>query len=268
MVYKIKSPAKKQLKEPDEFITLFSRMFLYIRRHTKQLLILLAAVVLVAGVIVMLFVFEGRTNRQADALGFEALRYYHGTLQTSQKDAKADPDYQKALERYQEIIEKYPRSPTAIMAQYYIGNSYFELKNYDEAAKAYRKFIEKYHGNVDLTALVYERLGYTALMQGKPQEALEAFKKIVEMKGVKNQDQALFEIGRLYEKMGQQKDAIEQYKMIAKDYTKSPFAIEARVRIKNLGGEVPADVKELPPVPIRIEPSAKEKGPAQEKSKK
>lgn len=267
MVYKIKSPARRQLKEPDEFITLFSRMFLYVRHHTKRLLVLLGATVLVAAVIVILFAFESRANRQAAALGYEALRYYHGDLPGSQKDAKAEPDYQKALERYQEIVEKYPRSPSAIPAQYYIGNSYFGLKNYDEAAKAYRKFIEKYPGNRDLTALVYERLGYTALMQGKTQDALDAFKKIVQMKGTNNQDQALFEIGRLYEKMGQQNEAIEQYKTIVKDYTKSPFAIEARVRIKSLGGEVPADVKVLPQLPVKIEPVAKEKGPAQETPK-
>jgi TolA-binding protein len=221
----------------------------------------------VAAVIVILFALESHANREAESLGYEALRYYHGALPGGQKDAKAETDYQKALERYQEIVAKYPRSPSAVMAQYYIGNIYFELKNYDEAAKAYRKFIENYPGNRDLTALVYQRLGYTAEMQGKTQEALDSFKKIVEMKGMKNQDQALFEIGRLYEKMGQQNVAIEQYKTIVKDYTKSPLAIEARVRIKNLGGEVPADVKAIPQLPVKIEPVAKEKGPAQETPK-
>lgn len=240
MVYKIKSPAKKQLKEPDEFITLFSRIVLYTRSHARQFLVLLGVAVLVVSVGIIFFFLENRANRQALALEYEASRYYHGTAPVGQKDAKVEPDYQKALERYQEIIANYPRSPSAMLAQYYVGNCYFEIKNYDEAAQAYRKFIEKYHVNRDLTALVYERLGYTTLMQGRTQEALDAFKKIVEMKGVKNQDQALFEIGRLYEKMGQQNEAIEQYKTITKNYVNSPFAIEARVRIKNLGGTEPA----------------------------
>ncbi len=239
MVYKIKSPAKKQLKEPDEFITLFSRMVLYVRSHARQFLVLLGVTVLVVSVVVIFFILEDRANQQAQALEYEASRYYHGTVPSGQKDAKVEPDYQKALERYQEIVANYPRSPSAMLAQYYIGNCYFELKNYDEAAKAYRKFIEKYHESRDLTALVYERLGYTALRQGRTQEALDAFKKIVEMKEAKNKDQALFEIGRLYEKMGQQNEAIEQYKTITKNYVKSPFTIEAKVRIKNLGGTEP-----------------------------
>ena len=266
MVYKIKNPAKKQLKEPDEFITLFSRMILYVRRHARQFLVFLGVTVLVASAIVIFFFLQDRANQQAQAIEYEASRYYHGTVPSGQKDAKAEPDYQKALERYQEIVTNYSWSPSAMLAQYYIGNSYFELKNYDEAAKAYRKFIEKYQGNQDITALVYERLGYTVLMQGRTQEALDVFKKIVEMKGVKNQDQALFEIGRLYEKMGQQNEAIEQYKTITKNYVKSPLAIEARVRIKNLGGEVPTDVKALPQLPIQIEPATKE--PAQAAPKK
>src|SRR6185436_9806302 len=73
MVYKIKSPAKKQLKEPDEFITLFSRVLLYARRHTKQLSIVLGAAVLAAAIIGILFAFESRANRQAQVLGIEAL---------------------------------------------------------------------------------------------------------------------------------------------------------------------------------------------------
>jgi len=251
MVYKIKSPAKKQLKEPDEFITLFSRMVLYVRSHARRFLVLLGTFILVVSVTVIFFFLEDRANQQAQALEYEASRYYHGTVPAGQQGAKMEPDYQKALERYQEIVANYPRSPSAMLAQYYIGNCYFELKNYDEAAKAYRKFIEKNKRNRDLAALVYERLGYTALMKGRTQEALDAFKKIVEMKAVKNQDQALFEIGRLYEKMGQKNEAIEQYKTLAQNYVKSPLAIEARVRIKNLGGE---------------EPVTKE--PAQEKPKK
>ena len=60
-------------------------------------------------------------------------------------------------------------------------------------------------------------------------------------------------------KWGSKTRAIEQYKTITKNYVKSPLAIEARVRIKNLGGEVPADVKAIPQLPIQIEPVTKER---------
>jgi tetratricopeptide (TPR) repeat protein len=266
MVYKIKSPVKKQLKKPDEFITLFSRIVLYVKGRARQFSVFLGVAILVALGVAIYFFLVGRADRQARILEYEASGYYHGTALAGQKGAKVAPNYQKALELYQQVVEKYPGTSSAMLSQYYIGNSYFELKNYDEAAKAYRKFNEKYHENHGLASLVYERLGYTALLQGNSQEAMDAFKKIVAMKDAKNQDQALFEIGRLYEKMEQKNEAIEEYKIITKNYMNSPLAIEARVRIKKLGGDVPSDVKAVPEVKIPMGTIPKE--PAQQAPKK
>jgi len=258
MVYKIKSPVKKQLKKPDEFITLFSRIVLYVRSHTRQFIVYLGVATLVILSVVVYLFFTGRSSRQAQALEYEASRYYQGTAPVGDKGTKVEPNYEKALELYQEIIDKYPGSSNARLAQYYIGNCYFELKNYDEAAKAYQKFIEKYHENRDLTSLVHERLGYTFLMQGKSQESMDEFKKIVAMQDAKNQDQAHFEIGRLYETMGEKDKAIEEFKIVAQKNISSPLAVEAKVRIKNLGGEVPADVKAIPEVKSLMGTTTKE----------
>jgi outer membrane protein assembly factor BamD len=52
------------------------------------------------------------------------------------------PDYGKAIETFQDIIDNYPYSEQAVLAQLAIGDAYFKQGKYDEAVSYYRDFVE------------------------------------------------------------------------------------------------------------------------------
>ncbi|MCG2675871.1 tetratricopeptide repeat protein, partial [bacterium] len=53
--------------------------------------------------------------------------------------------YEKALEKCQEILKKYPKSHLASNAQYFIAFIYdYNLNNSEQALKEYQKLLEKY----------------------------------------------------------------------------------------------------------------------------
>lgn len=53
-------------------------------------------------------------------------------------------DYQKAVESFNKFIKSYPKSDLADNAQYWIGESYYDLKNYSQAWVEMNKLLETY----------------------------------------------------------------------------------------------------------------------------
>jgi tol-pal system protein YbgF len=52
-----------------------------------------------------------------------------------------------AITGYQGYLRAYPTGPSAAQAQYYIGESHFQLKQYQEAVTAYGRVIQDYKGS-------------------------------------------------------------------------------------------------------------------------
>lgn len=59
-------------------------------------------------------------------------------------------DQTKAVETFQDIIDNYPYSEQAVLAQLAIGDAYFKQEKYEEAISYYRDFVELHpeHGRV------------------------------------------------------------------------------------------------------------------------
>lgn len=55
-----------------------------------------------------------------------------------------DGDYQDAIQSFQAIVEQYPGHPFAVNAQYWTGDSYYQLRAYRSAIDAQKKLIETY----------------------------------------------------------------------------------------------------------------------------
>jgi outer membrane protein assembly factor BamD len=52
------------------------------------------------------------------------------------------PDYSDGIETFQDIIDNYPYSEQAVLAELAIGDAYFKQDKYDEALSYYRDFVE------------------------------------------------------------------------------------------------------------------------------
>jgi tetratricopeptide (TPR) repeat protein len=232
VAYRIKIDTKKQLKEPDEFISTMERLVLFSRENVKHLLVGLA-IVFAIGVAYAVFNIKGRMdNNKAVRLEYDASRYYFGSDRE-----KTGQDLKKAIEIYQKILSDYGKSSSAPIASYYLGNAHMEIKEYDAAINVYKVFLQRYPERSDLVPLVYQRLGFAYLAKGDNQNALESFNKATGLELAKNRDQSLYESGRILEQMGNKDEAIKKYKEIITGFTSSPYSGEAQAKIKGLGGD-------------------------------
>ena len=239
MPYKIKVNSKRQLKEPDEYVSTVEGIVSYVKDNLRVLGILIS-ISLVAAIAYGAFIIKERTDdAKAVKLEYDASRYYFGS-----GPEKKGQDLKKAIDIYQKISADYKRSSSAPIALYYMGNAHLDLKEYDAAINAYKGFTERYPDKKDLVSLVYQRLGYAYLAKGDDKDAVESFNKAAGLELAKNRDQSLYESGRILEKMGQKDDALKKYKEIVTSFPSSPYSSEAQVKIKGLGGDqTPKDTK-------------------------
>jgi tetratricopeptide (TPR) repeat protein len=234
-------------------------------------------------------IFTRQSEDRAWALEIEASRLFHEKqAAVSEADKKDATKGQTSMERlikasmlYDDILNRYPASMAAVIAQFEGGNVYFELEKYDLAEKRYLAFLKKETAQKDLLPLVHLRLAYLYQKQKKDALALDHFRIAYEWEGGFNKDQAGYERGALLERIGKKDEAIETYKKVSEAFKDSPWGTEAKTRLAMLtastatstssGVVIPAAATSMPPavasmpapVPAKFSPptAVKARGP-------
>ena len=202
----------------------------------------IAAAVIVAIAIGGYFWLRQHENAAAEAILHQGMAML---TQASPAAPSPRPDQmQQAVEIFRKVLAEYPRSSAAPQAAYMLGNVLSDLKDWEGATKAYQDFTARYSDHTSLIPLVYQRLAYTQLSQGKLEEAQKAFQLITKMTTAPNKDHALYELARIHEALQRPEGALAYYQELIKDHPHSPYTEEASIRIKTL------DAKKVPPVPM------------------
>ncbi len=232
MSYRIKIPSKSDPVNETQLLSGMERLWLTIQEYRRAILVggavLVAAVAIVIGVIW----YDHRTAEAALGLYREATRHY--LTRPADKPEQADANLKEAIKKYRQVVEQYPRTPSAPLALYHLGNALVQANEIDAAIEAYKRYVLLYASNSALLGLVQQRLGYAYLLKGDRDQAAKVFSTVLQLPGALNKDHALFELGKLEEAQSRPEGALSHYQQLIKDYPSSPFASEAAVRIKVL----------------------------------
>lgn len=255
MPYKIKVSPKGAPVTEAQLVSGVERWLALVREHRRA--ILTAAIVLltaIAAIGAALWV-EHRNAQQALEIQREATRFYLD--RPTDQPAKADENLRKAITLYRQVVEQFPRSPSAHLSLYHLGNAMVQINDLAGAIAAYNTYVSTYGGNKLFLGMIYQRLGYAYLLNGERDKAVRAFEAALQVPGALNKDQVLFELGKLEEAQSRPEGALARYQELIKDYPNSPFAGEASVRIKAL------EVKQIPKSPEQspMAPTEQEKKP-------
>lgn len=233
MAYKIRIPSKTTTVDETQLLTGIERLLVALEEHRRAVLVggsvVLLAVLVVAGV----FWFDYQTGQKALFLDQEATRHY--LTRPADKPEQADKNLKEAIALYRQVVEQYPRTSSAPIALYHLGNALAQVNDLDAAIESYKRFVVLYGSNTSLLGLVQQRLAYAYLLKGDRDQAAKAFSAVLEMPGALNKDNALFELGKLEESQSRPEGALAHYQDLIKNYSNSPFAGEAAVRVKVLG---------------------------------
>ncbi len=230
MSFKIKDPNRDIAAEVPQFMTRMERLWFFAETHRRAViggLLLLCLAPLAIGIIVWL---EQEKEKMALELHAQAVQLYRD--RPFDDPEKANDNLKRAISIYRQILEEFPRTSSAELALYFIGNALVDQKNYTGAIEAYQNYVVRFDHNGILLGLVYQRLGSTHLLNGDHENAVKAFSQVLATPDALNKDQVLFELAKLEEEESQPEKALAYYQELFERHPTSPFANEAAVRIK------------------------------------
>jgi len=223
---------KKKLKEPDEFISFTERIYLFMTHHFKP--------IAVGGIIVLIFVlaififqrWEKRNEENAHQMFNLTFENYQ---MVSSPYREASPqEYKNVLEKFDDVITKYPGTWSGKLATLYKGNIHLRLGEFEEAIKTYDTFLQKAGKEKLYRSFAMEGLGYSYEGKKDYEKAITAYQKDIELGESFQLANAYLGLGRCYEKLGKNKEAIENYKNFLKVSQKSQMTNTVLRKISNL----------------------------------
>jgi len=107
-------------------------------------------------------------------------------LATSGMNEFKKENYKTSIEYFEKLKDWYPFSKYAILAELKIADSYYKLKEYDEAISAYEEFVNLHPRNEATCYVIYqiglcyfEQIDTVDRDQTTAQKALDTFKKLI-----------------------------------------------------------------------------------------
>lgn len=249
-----KRVTKKKKPDEDEVKGKALEALNLLKKKQKILIYALSTIGLVIIIAVTLSIYFSSVKKKAYSFEVEAYNYYN-----NMNLPNPVPDEQRwktSLELFQKASDKKPSA----RVQFYIGNCYFNLGDYDNAIKAYNEFLGRYKKDEIILPLVYQKLAPAYIKQGKHDEAIKTLNALAQFKNGIFKDSALIIEARLYATTGRHEEALAKYREIVHDFPLSIWAAEAGAVIEKeekaqlgpqeLEGGAPEESEELTPEDI------------------
>jgi predicted negative regulator of RcsB-dependent stress response len=222
---------RKDLRQPDEFITLSRRVAAYAEENRTTVLLVVGAIVTV--LLAVVAYGAARASREAGAA--RAYGQAHVLL--------ADHKYAEAATAFQQVAESYGSTTYGRLAQLQQANALLLGDRPAEAAQAYQAFLDAGAPTDYLRQLALTRLGQAQEKNGKPAEAQAAFAVASDLGGPFG-DEALLGQAGLAEQAADSTRARALYEQFLEKYPTSNLRAIVTSRLVALGWSPPADSTE------------------------
>ncbi len=232
MVRMKKKITKKRLREPDEFVSYTERAFLFITHHVKPIVV---GVIIVLTLALSVFLYQKwERGKEGEAYRkFSSAQYLYQMVSSPYREGSLS-EYKNVLEKFAEVIAKFPNTSSGKIALLYQGNIHLQLGEFEEAIKSYQTFLRKVGKEKLYRIFALEGLGYSYEGKKDYEKALQSYQKIVEEGESFQLGNAYLNMGLCYEKLGKNKEALESYKASLKVSQKSVMADEVLRKISIL----------------------------------
>ena len=214
MAKKVKKTRKELLNEPDEFITLSSRLIRLAIEYRTQITYSLGIILALAIIFSGIRFFSIRSEKNASALLGKSLNNYEAL-----KDEK-DPIevYQEVSEDFQIILKKYGSKENGKLARLIYANICYNAGKYKQAVELYQTSLKDFEKYPMIQNQILSSLGYAYEKLEDLSSALSYFEKISNAPEPILRDDALYQLGWLYDKLGQNEKSKAVFNKLLNDH--------------------------------------------------
>lgn len=223
-----KKISRKQLKQPDEFITYSGKVIQWGQKHYRQ--ISLAAIVIL-GIIVAAVGYryiDGRSELKGFTLLSQASRHYTEKIQG---EDTAETAYEAVKPDFENILDDYAHKDAGKMARKTLADICFNAGQYDRAIALYQKSLKDFKKEPFYHSIILGDLALAYEANNNEAEAIQYFQQAANAPEAAFPEQALFHLASLYEKEGKSEQSRKLYEKIIAEYTGSIYTDIVKERI-------------------------------------
>jgi len=214
MAKKRKKTRKELLREPDEFMTISGKLIGFAVDHKNQLAYALGIIVILALIISGYRFFSIRAENNAAALLDKNLTKYNRL----KADKQPDEVYGEVSADFQFILDKYKGKQSAKLARIIYANICYNAGKYKQAIELFKTALTDFAKYPMIHQQILSSLGYAYEQEKDYSTAVGYFEKISTAPEPIMRDEALFHLGRLYDKLGENEKSREAYNKILTDH--------------------------------------------------
>ena len=222
---RVKVSRKKLLQEPDEFLSLSQRAWLWLHGNRDRAALIGVGIVAVVLLVVGVRAYGDRARGQRAAAVSGAVSRY--------VDAAGSGPSAETLQELATLAERHAGSAEGILARFFQAGS---LATSGDADGARRIFTELSTGAGDVGVLSRVALAYLELAHGEADAALASFRELLKVEGTGvPRAQIMAEIAAIHEKQGRPAEAQRAYRDLIAEHPDGSWAGPARQRLQLLG---------------------------------
>lgn len=223
---KKKVTRKELFNEPDEFITFSAKLLKIMATYKVQLLYAVGLLILTGIIFSVISYFSFRSEGQAFAMLEKTMKNYEVSL----KKNGPEKAFKEAKNDFVKIIDKYSGKRGGKIARIKLANLSIQAEDNDRAIELYSKALEDFSDDQTIKNSILNNLGYAYEGKNDLQSAVKYFEMIVSEPYTFLKDEALFNLGRIYAEMGNEKMSRDAYKKIVSDFAGSFYLPIAKER--------------------------------------
>lgn len=215
-----KRVTRKDLRRPDQFVTLTSRLLQLFAAHRTAFLLCATFFVMVLLALWAWDLYHDRQIRLAAQDYSSALALYH------------EGKYPEAL-RVLARVKGYRSSTYSRFALLYEANAYVALKEPSKAVPILKEFLSRERKDSFLRQLAFLRLAYTYETANQCKDAVRSFDDAAKLDGALK-DEALLGKARCSAQDGDLREALNSYRQYLSAYPGSERSSEVALRIQEI----------------------------------
>ncbi|MGM0454389.1 MAG: tetratricopeptide repeat protein [Thermodesulfobacteriota bacterium] len=223
-----KKQSREELLEQPDAVTLYLQQFAeFIRRYQKQLI--------VAGVVFVILVlaasggvyYVNKAEDEASAMLGRAMDRYE-SVQAQNGDPAA---YEALKKKFKTVMDQYGFTDAGEMARVQYASICYESGEYEKAVEAYETALDEFGGNPQFNDMIVTGLAYAYQATGDYDNAVKYFEKVAEDESAVTRDQALFNLGQLYGRLGKTEQSRKTYEKIVSEFPDSIYVEPAKMEL-------------------------------------
>jgi tetratricopeptide (TPR) repeat protein len=215
-----KKTRKQLLKEPDEFITFTSKAIAFVTGYQKQISYVLCAIVAIA---LIFFGYRFFTQR-AETKAFTLLGQTQAKYDTLKETSSETEAYRQVAEAFQNIIKKYGGNAAGKFARVVYANISYDAAQYEKAIALYKQSLSDFKDEKFVYNMILSNLGYAYQRAEDGQNAVAYFEKAASATDSPIREEALFNLGLMYEKSGEDAKSQKVLQEILNNYPDSIYS--------------------------------------------